>query len=273
MGVKILAIIAEAATVPACLDAAEAAACKVPNASLEALHVIVDPSKLVVASEEIAFQRLREVHEGPATERAKATRAAYLAWKEAHPAIDVPLHWKDLIGGEEEKVTEEAGEFDVLALAMPHNLDANDALHAAFFKIHHPLFLVPSEWSLKPGSSFADHIVIAWNDTRPCHNAVEGALPWLRAARDVTVLLINEGETYERSVAHLLRREDISYRAHYCPRDDETLGDEILTKAHELGADLLVMGAYRHSEFVDWLLGGTTRHVLRHADLPLFMSH
>ena len=273
MGVKILAIIAEPATVPACLDAAEAAACKVPHSSLEALHVIVDPMKLIKASEEIAFQRLREVHEGTAEQRAEATRRAYVEWKAAHPHLDVPFRWKDLVGGEEDKVTEEAGDFDVLALAMPHNLDAADALHAAFFKIHHPLFLVPSEWSLKPGAKFADHVVIAWNDTRPCHNAVEGALPWLRSASEVTVLLINEGEAYERSVAHLLRREDIPYRIHHCPRDDETLGDEILTKGHELGADLLVMGAYRHNEFVDWLLGGTTRHVLAHADLPLFMSH
>lgn len=273
MGVKILAIIAEAATVPACLDAAEAAACRVPHATVEALHVIVDPRKMVVASEEIAFQQLRERQEGTAEQRAADTRLAYEAWVAAHPRIDVPCRWKDLIGGEEDKVTEEAGHFDVLALAMPCNLDASDALHAAFFKIHHPFFLVPSRWPLKPGSRFADHIVVAWNDTRACHNAVEGALPWLRVAARVTVLLINEGDAYERSVAHILRREDIRYEIHHCPRDRETLGDEILTKAHQLGGDLLVMGAFRHNEFVDWLLGGTTRHVLKHADLPLFMSH
>lgn len=273
MGVKILAIIAEPSTVPACLDAAEAAACRVPNARLEALHVIVDPKSLIVASEEIAFQQLREREEGTAQERAAATRAAYDEWKQAHPHLDVPLRWKNLVGGEQDMVSQEASDFDVLTLAMPHNMDAADALHAAFFRIQQPFFLVPSDWRFRSCDQFADHVVVAWNDTRPCHNSVEGALPWLRAASRVTVLLVNEGEAYEQSIAHILRREDITYDVHHCPRDRESLGDELLTKSHELGADLLVMGGYRHNQFIEWLLGGTTRHVLQHADLPLFLSH
>ena len=57
------------------------------------------------------------------------------------------------------------------------------------------------------------------------------------------------------------------------PRDSETLGDQLVTEAHQLGADLLVMGAYRHNQFIEWLLGGTTRHVLARFDLPLFLAH
>ena len=44
-------------------------------------------------------------------------------------------------------------------------------------------------------------------------------------------------------------------------------------KAHELGADLLVMGAYQHSPLREWLLGGVTRHMLANADLPLLLRH
>ena len=41
----------------------------------------------------------------------------------------------------------------------------------------------------------------------------------------------------------------------------------------EVDADGLVMGAYRHNEWVEWALGGTTRFVLAHARVPLLLAH
>jgi hypothetical protein len=51
------------------------------------------------------------------------------------------------------------------------------------------------------------------------------------------------------------------------------LFSQALTKAHELGADMLVMGAYAHSPLREALLGGVTRHMLAHADLTVLMRH
>ena len=45
------------------------------------------------------------------------------------------------------------------------------------------------------------------------------------------------------------------------------------TKAIELGADIIVMGAYTHSRMRQLILGGVTRHVLEHSNLPLLMAH
>ena len=50
-------------------------------------------------------------------------------------------------------------------------------------------------------------------------------------------------------------------------------GQALLNKAHELGADMLVMGAYAHSPLREALLGGVMRHMLAHADLPVLMRH
>jgi len=115
--------------------------------------------------------------------------------------------------------------------------------------------------------------VVAWNDTEPCRKALLGALPWLRVAREVTLLLIAESRDLAESAEELLELEHITYRVQLVSRDGESLGDQIVTEARKLGADLLVMGAYRHNEFVEWLLGGTTRHVLAHCDLPLLLAH
>jgi nucleotide-binding universal stress UspA family protein len=54
---------------------------------------------------------------------------------------------------------------------------------------------------------------------------------------------------------------------------DESIGAALLGTARSLGADSLVTGAYRRHRFFEWVLGGVTRHVLHHADLPAFMLH
>lgn len=274
MTINILAVIAEPRTTPACLDAAEAAAHALGNATIEALHIVVDPRIMVAASEEISFQHLREIHEGTAKERAATTYRAFLNWQRSHPQADIPLHWRELVGCEGDGVKREAIAFDVLVLAQPTNIDGADALHTAIFSVRHPFILVPSNWRLRLGSTFAEHIIIAWNDTKACRKAVEGALPWLRQAKNVTVLLIEEDANLVVPPMELLRSEAITYEIWKIPRfAAHFLGDQILREAHALGADLLVMGAYRHHQFVEWLLGSTTRHLLAHLDLPLLAAH
>ena len=60
---------------------------------------------------------------------------------------------------------------------------------------------------------------------------------------------------------------------HALPIGGRPLGAALLRKAHELGADMLVMGAYQHSPLREFLLGGVTRHMLSHADLPVLLRH
>jgi len=43
--------------------------------------------------------------------------------------------------------------------------------------------------------------------------------------------------------------------------------------ARELACDVLVMGAFARHPVRSLVLGGVTRHVLAHADLPVFMRH
>ena len=50
-------------------------------------------------------------------------------------------------------------------------------------------------------------------------------------------------------------------------------GEALLNQAYAMHADLLVMGAWGHSRMTELILGGTTRHVLEHAQLPVLMAH
>lgn len=270
---RLLAIVAEPQTAQACLNAAVAAAARVDaRVAVEALHVIVDPRQLRQAPEEVAIQGLRERTEGTAQDRADATRAIFAAWAAALPAGAPKVGWKELIGAEEENVAHEASQFDLLVMARPHNMDGRDALHTAFFSASRPLLLVPSDWTDASGT-FPQAIAIAWNDTAEACRAVDGAMPWLRSARTVTILQIAEPLKAADALLERLNDEGVSAQVRMAARSARPLGDQIVEAAHEVGADLLVMGAFRRSEFVEWVLGGTTRHALTHADLPLLLAH
>ena len=51
------------------------------------------------------------------------------------------------------------------------------------------------------------------------------------------------------------------------------ISDVLRRHASEIGADMIVMGAYGHSRFREAILGGATRNMLEEAHVPVFMSH
>ena len=71
----------------------------------------------------------------------------------------------------------------------------------------------------------------------------------------------------------ILAEHGIAAELHALPIGAGPFGAALLDKAHELGADMLVMGAYQHSPLRELLLGGVTRHMLAHADLPVLLRH
>jgi nucleotide-binding universal stress UspA family protein len=46
-----------------------------------------------------------------------------------------------------------------------------------------------------------------------------------------------------------------------------------LSRAADLDADLIVMGAYGHSRMREFVLGGVSRDIFRHMTVPVLMSH
>jgi nucleotide-binding universal stress UspA family protein len=49
--------------------------------------------------------------------------------------------------------------------------------------------------------------------------------------------------------------------------------EHLLSRLCDLGADLLVMGAYGHARVRELILGGVTRTMLEEMTVPLFLSH
>lgn len=268
---KITAIITAAATVRFCLDAAIMAARAENDSKIDALYVVVDPDKLVTASEEIQFQRLREAREGTAAERAEAAHAAFRAWSSDASEKASLVQWRSVIGAEEATVRRETVGADLLVMVHNRNMDAGDALHAAVWSTGKPVLLVPPDW--KPRSVTFAHIAVALSDREAATDAIAAAMPWLRSAKRVTALRIGHLTDSAMRLCGVLESAGIDQERCVMEPVGNNKGAQIVAEAQAIGADLLVAGAYRHGPMVEWLLGGTTRHMLAAAKLPLLLRH
>ena len=128
-------------------------------------------------------------------------------------------------------------------------------------------------------ANIGEHIVIAWNASRESTLALHGALPLLRKAGKVSVLVGEAsaspfGPHYLPSLdlpAWFARqRIDAAFKDF---RPDKEHGRALLDAAHELDADLIVTGAWGHSRITELVLGGVTRHLFQNSDLPLLVAH
>ena len=121
-------------------------------------------------------------------------------------------------------------------------------------------------------------IVVAWDGSRVAARAVRDAAPLLAAAADVQIVSV-QGEKRlgpEASAVELaqhLSRFTRNVTTNAIDVAPDGMGATLREHALRCGADLLVMGAYGHSRLREFVLGGATRDMLAHIELPTLMSH
>ena len=121
--------------------------------------------------------------------------------------------------------------------------------------------------------------MVAWDGSLPALRALHRALPILRQAQKVTVLVVDpdphgpEGENPGSDVASWLTRHGCKVTVQQTPSGGHDVGQCILDRATELGADLIVMGAYVHSRARQRILGGTTQILVSQTDHATLLAH
>lgn len=122
-------------------------------------------------------------------------------------------------------------------------------------------------------------IAVAWNASAECVRAVRSSLELLLRADEVIVL----GDV-DRSrprccveppggIVAYLRAKGVAVGPDRRRIDADAAGESLARAAADVGADLLVMGAYGHHRISEWMLGGATRHLLQQCPLPLLVQH
>ena len=138
-----------------------------------------------------------------------------------------------------------------------------------------PVLILPYAGLLP--SVIGETVVVAWKPSREAARAVSAAIPLLRRARRVVIVSWSgNDERIEGSPLDLnsyLKLNGVEASWDRQGEEPEALGELLLSRAFDLEADLLVMGCYGHSRAREWVLGGTSRTVLRSMTLPVLMAH
>ena len=138
-----------------------------------------------------------------------------------------------------------------------------------------PVLIVPHIGAIKPPGKT---VLLCWNGTREAARAATGALPILKRADKVIVLLIDpqDGGDLEGPnvrIAKWLDRHGVNAIVKRDTAADSNVGEVILSRAADQDADLIVMGLYGHSRVREWVLGGASRTLLASMTVPLLVAH
>ena len=153
-----------------------------------------------------------------------------------------------------------------------YDLD-REMVEKALFHSGRPVIAVP------PGHAAfsARRIVVAWDGSAQAARATNDALPFLRAAEAVEIVSIGDEAEIHVEVpgaefAPHLARHGVNVSVNDLPKG-ESVAATLRAQASLFRAEMVVMGAYRHSRLREWFLGGATRSLLAQSPVPLFLAH
>jgi nucleotide-binding universal stress UspA family protein len=122
--------------------------------------------------------------------------------------------------------------------------------------------------------------LVGWNGKREAARAAFDAVPILRQCEAVQVTWVDPQKSLDpktslpgAELATALSRHGIKVTAEGLPANGITEGEALLSRVSDIGADLLVIGAYGHSRLREYVFGGVTRFILNAMTVPVLMSH
>lgn len=173
-----------------------------------------------------------------------------------------------------------ARQVDLTILGQPRDGDPLLGQYAlverCLFASGRPVMIVPAA---SADITLNGTIVAAWDGSAEAARAFNDALTFLKPAKRVVLLVGVQDEAGEKSgpdiedmVAHLTRH-GVNVDVVRVPASEGDVGRILLSQAKELQADMIVMGAFHHSRWREFILGGVTLTMLEEATIPLFMAH
>jgi nucleotide-binding universal stress UspA family protein len=266
-----LIVPAELETVLGLFEAARLVANRVRPTRVDILMVRRPPIALIVPTDEVLgpeqFALLREQE----AERAVELRQVFDSWAASGGAADLNCHWVEVENLPAEEVARRSNKADLILVGQPSS-KSGDVVHqtvrAALFHSHRPVLIIPPG----PPATFGRRIAIAWKDDGRAAKALIPGLRYFGDAEDIRVIA-GYRDKEPTALSEPIAARGVKVQLHTLLIGAEPFGQMLLAKLDEIGADLLIMGAYAHSPLREMLLGGVTRYVLSHAKIPVLMRH
>ncbi len=248
------------------------------EAHLIGLYTLSDPDLPGYVEVEIPV----DILELQAERAVEAAKRAEEAFEEATEKAGISAEWRCLEGDAIEILISQARYVDLLVISQH---DPEDSMASIIYDIPdqvileagRPVLVVPYTYR---GDGIGKRVMVGWDASQLASRAIHDALPFLERADKVTVMVINpevgikgHGDLPGADVAAHLARHNVCAEADHVTNTDVNTGDQLLSRAADLDADLVVTGAYGHARWKELILGGVTRHLLESMPVPVLMSH
>jgi hypothetical protein len=178
------------------------------------------------------------------------------------------------------RVLRELGAWHSLAVLERDVVDGeslSELLGEVLLSCRLPSLILPPGWNR---DAQFPRVLVAWDGSAEATRAIHAALPFLQDAR--RVVLLDGGRPHSpEGECYLPHFEPFVYMSRHGVEADpvcvgipaRTAGASLLKKADQVGADMIVMGAFAHSCLRERVIGGATRYVLQHAQIPILLQH
>jgi nucleotide-binding universal stress UspA family protein len=271
-------------------DGAIGLACRLAarfGAHLEGYHVKADPTEVIMAASagDVGMPTdgawIDQMAED-ADRLAATTKASLLARAGQHglteaaepPHAGATVGWRDVAGRAPELIAARARFFDLVVLGRSDrviDLPSTDVIEETLLRSGRPILLAPATVPAAMGQTVA----IGWDGSVPSVRALAAARPMLLEAKRVVMITVGDKPEADTPAAcDYLRWHGLGCESDIVPAVSGVGdGEQLLATARDVGADLLVMGAYGHSGWREMLFGGATRTVVESSLLPVLLTH
>ena len=184
--------------------------------------------------------------------------------------------WAEEVGHEEQIISRIGRLSDLLIFPKPlegSEFSQTVALNSALFGTGKPVMVIESVLSM---NTVLRNVVLSWNGSVESARAISLSIPLIKKAKNVHVFVAGASVKPQVSTAGLidyLKQHDIPCISEHKVQSRKSVGLELLTRAKEIDASLIVMGAYTQNRFQKLILGGVTEYVLQNTKVPIFLVH
>jgi nucleotide-binding universal stress UspA family protein len=164
---------------------------------------------------------------------------------------------------------------DLTIVPVPDSYDQWYA-EAIIFGSGRPTLVFPESAPL--GAFELNTVIVAWDFSRAAARAVADAIPMLEKAKTLRIVTVTNEKVIDskhssEELAKNLSRHGIDVVVDRVDAAGRSIGNVLKREVADYNADLLVMGAYGHSRFSEFVLGGATKSMLSKPPLPILFSH
>lgn len=218
-------------------------------------------------------ERMLELAQRQAEQREAAAKDRF---ERQFAGTELSIEWRTTSNTPDTSVALQARYADLVLTDQPDEME-RDRVDGLLLGSGRPTLLMPRYGRY---AKIGTRVLVAWDESREATRAVNDAIPFLLKAKSVTVLSVmrkrearNGPPATSRDLAHHLARHGITVESGFDVDSEIDVAEILLSRAADLSADLIVMGAYGHARFRELVMGGVTRSMMEHMTAPVLMSH